>query len=100
MRVPAYANRHTAMFPLDFARELLPVQAGMQNVVSADQVQFTTDMSMADVEASLTAARGATRNDTPAALESAVFAMPDGGFTKTSRGIRAIAHVRQVDEAD
>ncbi len=105
-RVPVYANRHTALFPLDFARELLPAQASVPNAVSADQVQFTTEMSLADVEASLAAAR--TANSGPNAevphtstpRVTAPFATPDGDFTKSSRRIRSLEHVRQVDEAD
>lgn len=95
-RVPAYANRHTAMFPLDFAQELLPAQASVSDVVSADQVQFTTEMSLADVAASLVAARSTAR----AASSDAPFATPDGGFTKSSRRVRTIEHVQQVDDAD
>lgn len=101
-RVPAYANRHTAMFPLDFARELLPARASLQPMVGADQVQLTTEMSIADVAASLTAARTVKQPETqsPPLQSTAPFATPDGGFTKSSRRLRTIEHVRQVDEAD
>ncbi len=94
-RLPAYASRHTALFPLDFAQEMLPAEVAVHDKVGPDQVQYTTEWSTAEAEAML---RG-LRSGAAAAAPEAPFA-EDGRFIKQARRIRTFKHVRQVDEMD
>jgi HlyB family type I secretion system ABC transporter len=94
-RLPAYASRHTAMFPLDFAQEMLPAEIAVHEKVGPDQVQYTTEMSTAEAEAML----ANIRQGRAAAQPEAPFA-EDGKFVKQKKRIRTFRHVRQVDEMD
>jgi ATP-binding cassette subfamily B protein len=94
-RLPAYASRHTAMFPLDFAQEMLPAEVAVHEKVGPDQVQYTMEWSTAEAEAMLAGLRVGRAPDVP----DAPFA-EDGKFVKQSKRIRTFKHVRQVDEMD
>jgi ATP-binding cassette subfamily B protein len=94
-RLPAYASRHTALFPLDFAQEMLPAEIAVHEKVGMDQVQYTTEMSTAEAEAYL----ANIRKGTAAAAQDTPFA-EDGRFIKSKKRIRTFRHVRQVDEMD
>ena len=72
-RVAQYDYRRTASVPLDFARELLPADAGAPDKVGPGQVQATLD-------------------DGPAAAAPSARAR--------RRHIRRVVHVAQVDERD
>ena len=102
-RLPAYAQRHTAYFPLDFARELLPAESRVTEKVGPSQVQLTVEMDTSELRA-LIASRTAARNgngktDTAAPPVPAPFA-DEGRFIKSSKRVRTFKHVRQVDEMD
>ena len=94
-RLPAYASRHTALFPLDFAQEMLPAEVAVHEKVGPDQVQYTMEWSTAEAEAMLA---GLGNGKAPPAPE-APFA-EDGFFIKRAKRIRTFKHVRQVDEMD
>ncbi|MBC7790839.1 MAG: peptidase domain-containing ABC transporter, partial [Anaerolineae bacterium] len=85
-RLPVYAQRHTALFPLDFAQEMLPAEVTVHDKIGPDQVQYTMEWSTAEAEA--------------AKVPSAPFATDDGKFVKKATRIRTFSHVRQVDEMD
>ncbi|MDQ3518238.1 MAG: peptidase domain-containing ABC transporter [Gemmatimonadota bacterium] len=85
-RLPVYAQRHTALFPLDFAQEMLPAEVTVHDKIGPDQVQYTMEWSTMEAEAAI--------------APSAPFATEDGKFAKKARRIRTFNHVRQVDEMD
>ena len=104
MRLPAYAQRHTAMFPLDFAQELLPAEVSVHDKVGPDHIRATIDMTSEEIEAALRRDSGGNGKHPPesspaTAAIDAPFAV-DGKFHKAKRRIRTFRHVHQVDEAD
>jgi ATP-binding cassette subfamily B protein len=78
-RIAQYSYKEVARVPLDFAEELLPAEAAVQDKVGLDQV----DASDEDQDE-----------------EAAPFASPEGQFVKRGRRIRRMPLVRQIDEAD
>src|SRR5581483_11855089 len=52
-RIPEYAHRHTALFPLDFAQEMLPAEVRVHDKVGPDQVRATIEMTSEEIEAAL-----------------------------------------------
>ena len=101
MRLPEYAQRHTAMFPLDFAQELLPAEVSVHDKVGPDHIRATIDMTSAEIEAALRRDErhnGAHPTEPPAAADAPFAA--DGKFRKAKRRIRTFRHVHQIDETD
>lgn len=102
-RLPTYAHRHTALFPLDFAKELLPAEVSAHEKVGLDQVRATIDMTTAEIDAALAAKANGRRNGrdgTHAAPRVEAPFADDGHFVKAPKRIRTFKHVRQVDEMD
>lgn len=114
-RLPAYAQRHTAYFPLDFARELLPAEATVTEKVGPQQVQQTVEMNTTELRALLAevAARkagegkggnggnGHAGNGAATLPEAPPAPFADGEhFVKKAKRVRTFRHVRQVDEMD
>jgi HlyB family type I secretion system ABC transporter len=80
--IAQYDFRHTAQIPIDFAQELLPADASVQEKVGESQID--RDLSKA-----------------PAAGEEAEEPFADEGrFIKRRRRIRRFPHLWQVDEMD
>jgi CRP-like cAMP-binding protein len=81
-RVRQYDYKEVARVPLDFAEELLPAEAAVQEKVGPHQIE--------DVE----------EEETEDEDRAGPFASPDGHFVKGTKRIRRFAHIRQIDEMD
>jgi HlyB family type I secretion system ABC transporter len=79
-RIAQYDYKGNARVPLDFAEEMLPAEAAVQEKVGADQV----DQVAPDA----------------AAQALGPFVSPEGYFLKKTGRIRRFPHVRQIDEMD
>ncbi len=81
-RIAQYDYRQTARVPLDFAEEILPAEAAVQEMVGPDQVE-----------------QGEEETEAGGEVEGAPFA-EDGRFVKSAGRIRRFPVVRQIDEMD
>jgi ABC-type bacteriocin/lantibiotic exporter with double-glycine peptidase domain/CRP-like cAMP-binding protein len=83
-RIAQYDYRREARVPLDFADELLPAEAAVEEV-GPDQVDQDADREP---------------HDDTSAEGPAPFATEDGRFVKAPRRIRRFPFIRQIDEMD
>jgi HlyB family type I secretion system ABC transporter len=85
-RMAQYDYRVVARVPLDFAEETLPAELRAQEKVGPRQVEAAAAAREADDEAEEAAA--------------APFASAEGRFVKTTKRIRRVPFVRQIDAMD
>lgn len=79
-RIAQYDYKAVARVPLDFAEEILPAEAAVQEKVGPTQTE--------------------TAAEEPEEEAAGPFASPDGLFVKRGRRIRRFPHVRQLDAMD
>jgi ABC-type bacteriocin/lantibiotic exporter with double-glycine peptidase domain/CRP-like cAMP-binding protein len=82
-RVAQYGYREIARVPLDFAQELLPAEAAVQEKVGPHQVDQVEEEAASAPRA-----------------EAGLFVSPEGYFVPRRRKRRGFPFVRQIDEMD